>query len=77
MSISSGDGTVRYYPFDQNDPTGPSRTHKQLIKDARSVISSGSQVITYIIVLTYFNLVSHLLGQWCEGTNMVEHGAKF
>ena len=44
VSISSGDGTVRYYPFDASNPTGPSRTHKQLIEDAKSVISNGSQV---------------------------------
>jgi hypothetical protein len=44
---SSGDGTVRY-PFNESNPTGPSRTHKQLIEDARSVISNGSQVITYM-----------------------------
>ena len=76
VSISSSDGTVRYYPFDASNPTGPGHTHKQLIEDARSVISNGSQVITYICrPLTCIILISFI--RWCEGTNMIEHSAKF
>ena len=51
VSIKSGDGTVRYYPFDASNPTGRSRTHKQLIQDARGTISSGSQVTAYTCIV--------------------------
>ena len=47
-SIKSGDGTVRYFPFDVSDPTGPIRTHKKLVEDAKSAISKDSQVGAYI-----------------------------
>ena len=75
MSIKSGEGSVRYYPFDTSDPTGPCRTHKQLIRDAKSAVSQGSQVmlVCTVTVTCSCEFLFVLIGQWCEGSHLDEY----
>lgn len=37
-------GTVRVYPYDESDPTGPKRTHEETLEHAKKAVESGSAV---------------------------------
>jgi len=50
LSIPKGRGYTHAYLYQEEDPTGPLRSHKQTVNHAKQALSSGSPVRTNGIV---------------------------
>lgn len=52
-------GSVRVFPYDEKDPTGPKRTHTESIEQAKQAASHGATVsqhaCMYMVCITRIN----------------------
>lgn len=54
-------GTVQVYPYDENDPCGPSRDHKHTLLHAQEAISTGKPVRYLHTLVIFFYAYMYLI----------------
>ena len=65
MKLSTG-GSVRVYPYNASNPTGPKRTHQETLEQAKEAAAACSKPVRLIIIIInnncmYIDVTVHMM----------------
>ena len=64
-------GHVQTFPFIEESPTGPPRTHQSYINDAKEAVKNQSLVHAHNIMYIASNINFNIAGKWYQRTTLV------